>query len=176
MPKKTLIILFTTVFMLMQSGLIMAGPDDTATKQQMTTAQTQARQADQELYESERYKLSPDPVAMLADGLIVRPLGIVSLIVGSVGYAVTLPFSSAAGNREEVRQQLVGYPAWFTFQRKMGHFRPRMHATGNIVSSGKLGTVPEGSQMDVPANRKGPATGNITETGLSASPVSGGNR
>ena len=91
-------------------------------------------QPDSENYEqAEKYRLSPDPVSVLADGLIARPLGLVSTIVGSVGYVLTLPFSLPSDSEEEVRQQLVEYPAWFTFKRPMGHFGHRIEGTSEFM-------------------------------------------
>lgn len=91
-------------------------------------------QTEQEKYEqAERYRLSPDPVTMIADGLLVRPLGLVTMVVGSVGYVLSLPFSIPSDSEDEVRQQLVEYPAWFTFKRPMGHFGHRLESTAEYM-------------------------------------------
>ncbi len=93
-----------------------------------------AGQSDEEKYEqAERYRLSPDPVTMIADGLLVRPLGLVTMVVGSVGYVLSLPFSIPSDSEDEVRQQLVEYPAWFTFKRPMGHFGHRIESTAEYM-------------------------------------------
>lgn len=57
---------------------------------------------------------------MAADALIVRPLGIVATVVGSVLFVVSLPFSALGGNINEVGQRLVVDPAVFTFKRPVG--------------------------------------------------------
>jgi hypothetical protein len=57
---------------------------------------------------------------MAADALLVRPLGLVATVVGSVLFVVALPFSALGGNIDEVGQRLVVDPALFTFKRPVG--------------------------------------------------------
>jgi ABC-type uncharacterized transport system permease subunit len=57
---------------------------------------------------------------MAADALIVRPLGLVATVLGSVLFVVSLPFSALGGNIHEVGQRLVVDPALFTFKRPVG--------------------------------------------------------
>ncbi len=64
----------------------------------------------------------PGPAGMIIDGLVVRPLGLVATIVGSVLFVVTLPFSAMGGNVTEARENLVEAPAAFTFTRCLGCF------------------------------------------------------
>ena len=59
---------------------------------------------------------------MVADVLIVRPLGIVSTILGTALFLVSLPFSAMGGNVNEARQKLVVEPGRFTFKRPLGEF------------------------------------------------------
>ncbi len=65
---------------------------------------------------------TPDGGIMLADVLLVRPLGMVACVVGLVGTVVAAPFAAAAGNMDEVSQKLVGDPFAYTFERPVGHF------------------------------------------------------
>lgn len=62
----------------------------------------------------------PTFAAMFADGLIVRPLGLCGLVLGSATWLVTLPFSALGGNIGEASQKLVVEPAQFTFTRPLG--------------------------------------------------------
>jgi hypothetical protein len=57
---------------------------------------------------------------MAADALLVRPLGFVATVLGSVLFVVALPFSALGGNINEVGQRLVVDPALFTFKRPVG--------------------------------------------------------
>lgn len=59
---------------------------------------------------------------MIVDILVVRPLGIVSIVAGSVAYAISYPFSSAGGNADEAVQKLVKDPVDYTFDRPLGDF------------------------------------------------------
>ena len=61
-------------------------------------------------------------IRMAADILVVRPLGIVATVGGTVLAIVALPFSLLGGNTEEVFQYLVVKPAKFTFARPLGDF------------------------------------------------------
>jgi len=64
----------------------------------------------------------PGPAGMIIDGLVVRPLGLVATIVGSVIFVITLPFSAMGDNVAEARKNLVEAPAAFTFSRCLGCF------------------------------------------------------
>jgi hypothetical protein len=57
---------------------------------------------------------------MIADLLLIRPLGIVSTVMGTAFFIVSLPFSAAGGNTKAAFQNLVVDPAKFTFNRPLG--------------------------------------------------------
>ena len=57
---------------------------------------------------------------MMADAILVRPLGIVATVFGTAVFIVALPFSLLGGNTEATYQSLVVEPAKFTFQRPLG--------------------------------------------------------
>ena len=57
---------------------------------------------------------------MMADILLVRPVGILATVFGSAVFIVALPFSLLGGNTEATYQNLVVAPAKFTFQRPLG--------------------------------------------------------
>ena len=58
--------------------------------------------------------------AMIADFLILRPLGFAAFLVGTVFFIASLPFSWPSGNAGEARQKLMEEPASFTFARPLG--------------------------------------------------------
>lgn len=58
--------------------------------------------------------------AIFIDGLLVRPVMIVTTAVGVVAFVVTLPFSILGGNVDEAGQKLVVEPAEYTFVRPLG--------------------------------------------------------
>jgi len=60
--------------------------------------------------------------AMIGDTFIMRPLGIVSTVIGAVVFVVALPYSITGGNVRESGRTLVGAPAKFTFARPVGDF------------------------------------------------------
>ena len=59
---------------------------------------------------------------MLVDGIVIRPLGIVATLIGSVVFVVTLPFSFLGDNVDDAAQSLVKDPAKMTFIRPLGEF------------------------------------------------------
>ena len=67
-------------------------------------------------------KEPPDPAVMLVDLVVVRPLGLVATLGGSVIFIVSAPFSAFGGNIEDAWESLVVSPAAFTFTRPLGGF------------------------------------------------------
>ena len=61
-------------------------------------------------------------IRMATDIVLVRPLGFVASVGGTVLAIVALPFSLLGGNTQEVFQHLVVKPAKFTFVRPLGDF------------------------------------------------------
>ncbi len=59
---------------------------------------------------------------MVTDGILVRPLGIVSLVAGFGLFIISSPFSAMGGNIGEAWGTLVVEPAKFTFARPLGKF------------------------------------------------------
>jgi hypothetical protein len=59
---------------------------------------------------------------MVADAILVRPLGICALIIGAGLFIISLPFSALGKNVKEAGQKLVVAPAKFTFTRPLGEF------------------------------------------------------
>lgn len=58
--------------------------------------------------------------SMIADFVLLRPLGIVATAVGSVFFIVSLPFSWPTGSAGTALDKLVVEPASFTFVRPLG--------------------------------------------------------
>ena len=65
--------------------------------------------------------------AMVADAIIARPIGLVTTILGSAVYVVSLPFSLLGGNEKQAREKLVKEPKDFTFRRPLGDFDSLKH-------------------------------------------------
>lgn len=61
-----------------------------------------------------------DPVEVAADVLVARPAGLAATVVGSAIFVVALPFAAIAGDVKETGRALVGSPARWTFQRRLG--------------------------------------------------------
>jgi hypothetical protein len=57
---------------------------------------------------------------IIADGLILKPAGVVATIVGSALFVVTLPFSVPTRSVDKAAQKLVVDPARYTFVRPLG--------------------------------------------------------
>jgi hypothetical protein len=59
---------------------------------------------------------------MAFDLVLLRPLGLVATVAGSVVHVVGLIFSGPGGNAGEAAELLVKEPAKFTFARPLGEF------------------------------------------------------
>ena len=58
--------------------------------------------------------------AIIADGLLLRPGGIVATVLGTVVFVVTLPFSIPTRSVDKAAQKLIVDPAKYTFVRPLG--------------------------------------------------------
>lgn len=64
---------------------------------------------------------SPSAVAMAADLIIVRPLGVVATVLGAGLFVLQLPLSLVQGEPpSDPARKLVVEPAKFTFSRPLG--------------------------------------------------------
>ena len=64
----------------------------------------------------------PDPAVMAIDLIVLRPLGIVATLGGSILFIISSPFSLLGGNADDAWESLVVSPAEFTFNRPLGDF------------------------------------------------------
>lgn len=62
----------------------------------------------------------PSAGAMTADIVMARPIGLVSLILGSSLFVVSLPLSALGKNVGVAADKLVKEPAEYTFYRPLG--------------------------------------------------------
>ena len=76
-----------------------------------------------------------DGMAVVADVLLVRPVGLVTIVFGSVMWVVALPFSIPSDSVETAGTLLVGDPCRYTFKRPLGDFDFRP-GTAEIPKSG----------------------------------------
>jgi len=63
-----------------------------------------------------------DGAAVICDLLIARPVGLASIVIGSVAYIVALPFSIPSDSVGKTGQLLVAEPFKYTFSRPLGDF------------------------------------------------------
>ena len=59
---------------------------------------------------------------MLVDGVVVRPFQLSSLLIGTVSFVLTSPWSALGGNMEEAYTKMMVEPARQTFKRPLGGF------------------------------------------------------
>lgn len=62
----------------------------------------------------------PSGGKMMADAFLMRPFMLVSTVVTTATFIVTLPFSALGGNVGESAEKLVAEPAAYTFTRPLG--------------------------------------------------------
>lgn len=59
---------------------------------------------------------------IVADAVVVRPVGIAAIVFGACMAIVATPFALASGSTGKVYQKLVAEPFNFTFTRPLGEF------------------------------------------------------
>ena len=59
---------------------------------------------------------------MAVDLIVVRPLGVVATVLGTVGFVLALPFTLPSGNAEESACEWIATPLDYTFKRPLGDF------------------------------------------------------
>jgi hypothetical protein len=57
---------------------------------------------------------------MFADAVFARPLGLIAIVVGSVGFVVALPFTLISGSVDSAANEMVKKPIAYTFKRPLG--------------------------------------------------------
>jgi hypothetical protein len=67
--------------------------------------------------------MKPTAEGMFLDGLVARPVGLASTILGTGLFVVTLPFSIMGGNVEQARERFIDEPMAYTFRRCLGCFK-----------------------------------------------------
>ena len=79
------------------------------------------------------FKPNPNPPSssvMAFDGVIGRPLGLATTIVGTAAFLVTLPVSIPSESTSEAAWGLVGRPGGWTFVRPLGRSEPLFEEEG----------------------------------------------
>jgi hypothetical protein len=69
---------------------------------------------------SKQAQQDPPGELIIADTLIMRPLGVAACIIGLVGAVVTMPFAAISNSQDRVYRALVEKPFKYTFQRPAG--------------------------------------------------------
>jgi hypothetical protein len=59
---------------------------------------------------------------MVVDAVVMRPLGLVTTVVGVVLTVVALPFTIPSGSVQSSAHELIVKPAEYTFKRPLGDF------------------------------------------------------
>lgn len=58
--------------------------------------------------------------AIIVDGLVLKPAGVMATLLGTMVFVVTLPFSLPTKSVDKAAQKLVVDPAKYTFVRPLG--------------------------------------------------------
>lgn len=71
-------------------------------------------------YDQEQIGREPTAWEMAVDGVVGRPLGLVSSALGAVTWVVTLPFSLPSRSSDMAAKKLIKEPLQYTFRRPLG--------------------------------------------------------
>ena len=69
--------------------------------------------------------VQPTGEAMAGDLIFVRPLGFVSLVLGTAGFIIALPFTIPSGSVGSSAKVFIMEPAQYTFTRPLGQSQAR---------------------------------------------------
>ena len=69
----------------------------------------------------------PSPGLIIADAVIVRPVGVVITVVSSAAFVVALPFAAIARRVPETAENMIAKPARSMFCRPLGDFKRMRH-------------------------------------------------
>ena len=78
-----------------------------------------------------------DGMGIVADVLIARPVGLVSIVFGSAMYIISLPFAIPSGSVEKAGKLLVADPFNYTFCRPLGDFDYKVGTAAMPTTGGK---------------------------------------
>ena len=73
-------------------------------------------------YDYDNFDIQVHTAEMVADTLLARPLGLVSMVAGFGLFVISIPFSALGRNVGETWDYMVVRPTKFTFARPLGQF------------------------------------------------------
>jgi hypothetical protein len=71
-------------------------------------------------YPTKEQTIEPSAEGIAADVLLLRPVGFMAMVVGTVLFVISLPISLPTRSADVVAQKLVVNPAKYTFVRPLG--------------------------------------------------------
>lgn len=66
---------------------------------------------------------TPSGADMVVDLVVMRPLGMLGVVLGCAAFVVALPFTVPSGSVDAAAEQLVKQPIRYTFKRPLGELR-----------------------------------------------------
>jgi hypothetical protein len=100
------------------------------------------------------------PLAVVVDGVVVRPASLAVTILGSGLFLVTLPFSIPSKSTGKTADTLISYPARMTFTRPLGDLDALVgpawasqDSRTDTSDDSKFSEVPEESPVDAKTTR-----------------------
>jgi hypothetical protein len=73
-------------------------------------------------YDYDNFDIQVHTAEMVADTVLARPLGLVSMVAGFGLFVISIPFSALGRNVGETWDYMVVRPTKFTFSRPLGQF------------------------------------------------------
>ena len=66
---------------------------------------------------------TPSGADMVVDLVVMRPLGVLGVVLGCAAFVVALPFTVPSGSVDAAAEKLVRQPIRYTFKRPLGELR-----------------------------------------------------
>jgi hypothetical protein len=73
-------------------------------------------------YDQEQTPRDPNADEMFVDAAYGRPLGLVAMVLGTVAFVITLPFTLTSHSVGDSAKTLIVGPTKYTFKRPLGRF------------------------------------------------------
>ncbi len=108
--KQVLSLLLVVTLILTLMAVPLAGAQENSPSSPLSSEAKQAQTA----------RSDPPGELIIADVLIMRPLGMAACVVGLVGAMVAWPFAAITNSCDQVCNQLIVKPYKYTFERPLG--------------------------------------------------------
>ena len=121
MKQRLLCIWVIIALLFVGMGIPAYAGEAPAPKSPISQSSAPPEQSVESYYGKSDYKTNPPGELLIADAVILRPLGLVSCAIGLVSAIfVTSPWAASSNSHDRVQAELIDKPFDYTFKRPLG--------------------------------------------------------